>query len=293
MTKKKGSKMSIEDDEMSRVVKKIALIVVAVALGTVFLFGSTNCVDAGHRGVKVRLGSVNQEVLPEGICLKWPIIETVYEISIQQQTNTETLHVYSSDLQPVDIAITTLWRRPSDKVVNLFQNYRESGDQTHYTMLISPKLSETVKTIAAKMSAEQLVKNREAIKTQIIEGSKTKINDLLTIDDISIVNIDLSDTLEKAIEQKMVMEQESLKKQFELERAKKDAEINIVNTEAQAKMKILAAEAEAKAIQTVGDALAKTPKMIDLELIKKWNGVSPTVVAGNTNSIILPTSQQK
>lgn len=60
-------------------------------------------------------------------------------------------------------------------------------------------------------------------------------------------------------------------------------------------MKILAAEAEAKAkaIQTVGDALAKTPKMIDLELIKKWNGVSPTVVAGNTNSIILPTSQQK
>lgn len=98
--------MSIEDDEMSRVVKKIALIVVAVALGTVFLFGSTNCVDAGHRGVKVRLGSVNQEVLPEGICLKWPIIETVYEISIQQQTNTETLHVYSSDLQPVDIAIS-------------------------------------------------------------------------------------------------------------------------------------------------------------------------------------------
>ena len=89
------------------------------------------------------------------------------------------------------------------------------------------------------------------------------------------------------------MEQESLKKQFELERTKKDNEIKIAVADAEAKAKILGAEAEAKSISLVGDALAKTPRMIELEMVKKWNGIMPVTMTGNNSGLLIPIGQDK
>jgi regulator of protease activity HflC (stomatin/prohibitin superfamily) len=105
---------------------------------------------------------------------------------------------------------------------------------------------------------------------------------LLTIVDFAITNIDLTDQLEKAIEDKQVKEQQALAKVYELQKAQKDAEIRIVN-----------AKAEAEAIKITGDALAAAPKLIELELVKKWDGKAPQSVVtsqGGAN-ILLPLTK--
>jgi hypothetical protein len=89
----------------------------------------------------------------------------------------------------------------------------------------------------------------------------------------------LTDELEQAIELKQIKEQEALAKEYELRKAKKDAEITVVN-----------AEAEAKAVKIKGAALKTSPEVIELEIAKKWNGESPaTVVVGKGGgNVLLP-----
>ena len=59
-------------------------------------------------------------------------------------------------------------------------------------------------------------------------------------------------------------------------------------------MTLIAAKAEAESVKIRGEALKSSPNVIDLEIIKKWNGVAPTtVVTGSGGSIILPLNTVK
>ncbi len=102
---------------------------------------------------------------------------------------------------------------------------------------------------------------------------------LVELVDLPISNIDLTDELEHAIEQKQIKEQEALAKKYELDKARKQAEITIVD-----------AQAEAKAVQIKGEALRSSPEVIQLEIAKKWNGKSPesVVVSKGGANVLLP-----
>jgi regulator of protease activity HflC (stomatin/prohibitin superfamily) len=124
-----------------------------------------------------------------------------------------------------------------------------------------------------------LVKNREKIKEQVLAKVAAAVGTMISFTDIPITNFDFTDELEKAIEQKTIREQEALAKHFELEKAKKEAEITIVN-----------AEAEARSVQIKGEALKTSPEVISLEIVKRWNGVSPqsVVIEKGAANVLLP-----
>jgi len=75
----------------------------------------------------------------------------------------------------------------------------------------------------------------------------------------------------------MTMQQEALAKEFELQKAQKDAEITVVR-----------AKAEAEAIQTQGEAIKQNPEIISLEIARHWNGQTPqSVVVGQGGANVL------
>ncbi|NJK90644.1 MAG: hypothetical protein HC904_01705 [Blastochloris sp.] len=78
---------------------------------------------------------------------------------------------------------------------------------------------------------------------------------------------------------KQVTEQQALAKEYELQKARKEAEITLVN-----------AQAEAQSVKIKGEALANSPRVVDLEIVKKWDGKAPqTVVTGQGGAnVILP-----
>ena len=248
----------------------VVVVVVVIILGD----GSCTVLHHGNRVIMVTMGNVSSDFLPEGLAFHIPLFSKVVSVSIQQQTKSNTTSCFSSDLQQVNFTYAVLYRVPEAKVVDLYRNYKGEVDVS----LLYPRIEEILKQVTAMHRAEELVKKRDVIKIAVLDKLREIVSEIVEIKDFSITNMDFTPELEKAIELKVVKEQEALAKKYELEKVEKDAEMTMV-----------AAKAEAESVRIRGEALKNSPNVIDLEIIKKWNGIAPTtVVTGNGGSIILP-----
>src|ERR1051325_10545702 len=198
------------------------LVGIAILIFIVVLMASsgTYVVHPGYRGVEVVMGKVSPAFKPEGFGLKVPLTTAIYPTSIRQQTAEDKAECYSSDLQQIHIELRVLFRIPESSVVKLFQDY--FGDP--FESLIAPRVHEAIKEVTALQSAEQIVKNREQIKTRALELARKKAGSFLVIEDIVIQNIALTKELEHAIEQKMVQEQEASKSKYLQQRVQIEAD---------------------------------------------------------------------
>lgn len=240
-----------------------------------FFIGCYSVVPPGHRGISVTMGKVYPMMIGEGFTLKKPFIENIIKFSIQQQTESLNTAAFSSDLQTIQVAYSVMYRIPEGKVVELYQQY--AGDP--FNSLAKPRAEESLKRAAAMYRAEEVVKKRDEIKSFIMAALLKEMGGMLEIRDVVITNIDLTDEMEKAIELKQVTEQQALAKEYELKKATKEAEITVIN-----------AKAEAESVKIKGEALANAPRVIELEIAKKWDGKTPQSVvtgAGGAN-VLLP-----
>lgn len=237
------------------------LIFVAVIMAS----SGTFVVQPGYRGVEVTLGKVSPAFKPDGFGMKAPLITTIHPISIRQQTAEDMAECYSADLQQVRVNLRVLFRIPEGSVVKLFQDYY--GEP--FESLIAPRVQEALKEVAALQSAEQIVKNREQIKTRALELARQKIGALLVIEDIVVQDIALTKELESAIEAKMVQEQEAAKSKYLQQRAQIEADTAVIQ-----------AKGEAESIRIRGKALKENPAFVDLKIVDKWDGLTPLVIGG-------------
>lgn len=243
------------------------------------LVGGCTVVSPGTRGVKVSLGKVSSQIEAEGLVWHAPIITDIKTVSVRQQTKEMQSACYSSDLQQVTTKLQVLYRIPEDKVITLYQKY--SGDP--FEALIKPRINEAFKEVTASLTAEGIVKNREQVKQNALKNAKSKIGDLIHVEDLVIENIDLSKELEQAIESKMVQQQEAAKAEFSKQKAQVEAETALIR-----------AQGEANAINVRGKAIKDNPGLIDLTISEKWDGKAPLVVgAGHGANILLPIGGDK
>ena len=257
----------------------------AILIFVLVIAGSqaTYVVEPGHRGVRVTLGEVSPLVEGEGLTFKTPFVTAIHPVSVRQQTEQVSTECYSSDLQQVKTQLRVLYRIPESAVVKLFKEYE--GDS--FQALVSPRVQEALKEAASLQSAEMIVQNREAIKAQTLEATRKKIEaiadgePLLVIEDIALSDISLSPELNAAIEQKMTQREEAERAKF----VQRQAEI-------EAKTAVIKARGEAESIQLRGEALRRNPALIQLQIVEKWDGVSPLVVGGgeggDNTSILVP-----
>ena len=222
-------------------------------------------VKPGYRGVEVTMGSVSAAFKPEGFGLKTPFVTTINQVSIRQQTAEDKAECYSSDLQQITVDLKVLFRVPEASVVKLFQEYYGNP----FESLVAPRVQEALKEVAALQSAEQIVKNREQIKTRSLEIARRKVGTLLVIEDIVIQNIALTRELEHAIEVKMVQEQEASKSKYFQQRVQIEADTAVIR-----------AKGEAESIVIRGEALKTNPAFVELQIVDKWDGIAPVVIGG-------------
>ncbi len=226
---------------------------------------ATYVIEPGTRGILITLGKVSPAPLPEGFGTKAPFISHVQPVLVRQQTRDLAAECYSADLQQVNMQLRVLFRIPEASVVKIYQEF--AGDP--FDTLVAPRVQEALKEVTALQSAEQIVKQREAIKARALAATREKLQDLLIIEDIVLENITLSKELESAIESKMVQEQEAAKARFTQQKSQIEADTVIIK-----------AKGEAEAIRIRGQALQDTPGLIQLQIVEKWDGRSPLVVGG-------------
>lgn len=258
-------------------VKKIAIWSTVLIVAFILLYSSIFVVNPGERGIVVTLGKMPTSYSSEGVGFKLPFISDVIKLTIQQQTEEVRAQAFSSDLQTVGVTLKVLFSVPEKSIATLYQQY--SGDI--FTSLISPRVQEALKEVTATENAEGIAKKRETVKLRTLDLVRKKVGTIIHIEDIVIENVNLSDELEKSIEQKMVQEQEAAKAKFTKEKAIIDAETAVIT-----------AEGEAKAIKTRGEAIRQNSGVVNLMIAEKWNGVSPLVIGNGASNIMLPISKE-
>lgn len=218
------------DHEARNIVLTILAVIAVIAVIWIGL-GSWATVSPGNRGVRVTLGSVSPDPLSEGFHLKKPFISRIDEVSVRAQKESVKADCYSADLQQIKASVAVIYAVPMNNVVSIYRDYAGSP----FDQFVAPLVQEAFKERTATRSAEQIVKQREAIKQEVLSSLRIKVGGLVTIMDIAIENLDLSDQLERAIEQKMVQEQEAARAKFAQAQAATDAETAVIRAVARPK----------------------------------------------------------
>ena len=259
------------------------IIIVGVLVFALVIIGSTSTytVEPGTRGIKITLGKAADQFLPEGFGFKTPFVTSIVAVNVRQKTQGVRAECFSSDLQQVTLELRVLYRVPEASVVQIFKQY--AGDP--FDSLIAPRVQEAMKEVTALLTAEQIVKGREEAKEKALAAARLKVGEILWVEDIVIRNIDLSAELERAIEAKMVAEQQAAQARFTQMQTQVEAETAVIN-----------AKGEAEAIKVRGEALRLNPAFLRLKIVERWNGKSPLVVPADPNNtgagLLLPLGRE-
>ncbi len=261
------------DEKQKVLLKKAAVILLPIILVLAIAASSLVIVEAGHTGVVVTLGSVDEGVLQEGIHLKIPFIQQVIKINNRITKLEVSTEAFSKDLQTVSTTLAINYRVDTEMSYSIYKNIGASYED----VLVVPAVNEVLKAITAKYTAEESVTNRSLISDGLIEGLNGKLNPSgLYITDVNIINFDFSEAFITAIEEKQVAQQQLLKAETEKQTA-------ITNAEAEAEAVRIKAEAQAEANKILSESL--TEEIIDYNKVEKWNGELP-MVTGDADPFI-------
>lgn len=260
----------------SRVLLPLVLIVAGAG---VLAYSSAVSVPAGHTGVVTTFGSVEEYTLEAGLHFKAPW-QQVVKMDNRVQKNTLDMSCFSSDIQEVTLSYTVNYQIKKSDAQTIYRTIGES----YYDTVVEPCISECVKTVTAKYSAESLVADRSKMAEEI----EAELREKLAVYNIELVgtsieNMDFTDAFEAAVEEKQVAEQNKLKAQTQAEQAvieaEAEAEIRIIDADAYAYETKTKAEAEAEANKKIAESL--TQALIDYTYASKWNGEMPLVSGGS------------
>jgi prohibitin 2 len=254
--------------------KKLFPLLLATTLVGSMLTGCAT-IPPGGVGVKVALGNMDKNLMKPGFYLFPqfnPLTDDIIQYTVKQHTVGGKATPLTSDQQPIEVSYNVLYRLPESNILRLYSQY--SGDP--YETLVAPQIQEAFRQVVSQYKADYATKNLTQIKNQVLGLVQENTHGLVVINDIPITHVELPPVIKEAIQRKQVAEQEALQKAYELDKARRQAQITVAN-----------AEAQAKSIQLQSEALAKHPQLIEYEKAKKWNGVLPTTVisGGGQNTL--------
>lgn len=265
----------------------------AAALITASLLGcnSTYTVEQGERGVHTSLGALKSISQP-GFHLKTPFLDDVKRLPIRNQTtewkrdgkNDSRMESYSRDQQPANIAATVTWEPLADDVTitKIFTTY--GSVEALWNAVVVPKTTEAVKNVFGTYDAVTVIQNRAKFNADVAaELQRLSAGYPVKITSVQIQDISFSEAYEAAVEARMKAQVEVQKAEQEKQTSQIEADMRVIKAEAAAKETRLAGEAEAAAIKARSEALASSPKLVELTLAEKWDGHLPqTMVPGQT-----------
>src|SRR5437867_5187746 len=251
---------------------KIAAAVVTIIVIIVILAESIVIVEAGHRGVVLYLGAVENRVLGEGVHFIAPFLEQVVQMEVRTQKFQAEATAASNDLQEVQTVIALNYRIDPQETNKIYQvlgvNYADR--------VISPTIQESVKASVAKFNAEELITKRETAKSVIANAIRNTLaaNDIQT-QNVFITDFKFSDAFASQIEQKVVAVQKYLTELNNLRSVSVVANQSVAQAEGQARATAARATDESQAIKIITSQLRESPEYLQWQAISKWNGQMP------------------
>lgn len=257
---------------------KIGILVIFIIFILVIIFNSFKSIPTGFVGVKTRFGQVQETMLNEGLNLKIPFIEKIVLMDCRTQKAEYTMEASSKDLQKIsNFKIAINYNLSKDTANTL---YKTVGVD-YNTIIVEPAVQEAIKATIANYTAEELITKRNEVSTYALDALYGKLqNSGITLTSLNILDLSFSPEFDQAVEQKQIVEQETQKAQYELEKAKVENEKKIEN-----------AKADAEVMKQQNAQITENYlKLKEIEnqkaMIDKWNGQLPsTLMSDDVSSI--------
>jgi len=249
-------------------------------------------VQAGHRGVVLYLGAVENRVLGEGVHFVIPFAEQVIPLEVRTLKYQAEATAASNDLQQVQTVIALNYHlNPAD--VN--KVYQQLGPD-YADRVIAPTIQESVKASVAKYNAEELITKRAIVKDVIASAIRNSLSAKdIVVETIFITDFSFSPAFSSQVEDKVVAFQKYLTELNNLRGIQVVANQTVVQAQAQAKANIAKASGESQAIKIITSQLRQDPQYLQWQAINRWNGQLPFSLGGQgaVPFFQLPQSQSR
>ena len=249
-------------------------------------------VQAGHRGVVLYLGAVENRVLGEGVHFVIPFAEQVIPLEVRTLKYQAEATAASNDLQQVQTVIALNYHlNPAD--VN--KVYQQLGPD-YADRVIAPTIQESVKASVAKYNAEELITKRAIVKDVIANAIRNSLSAKdIVVETIFITDFKFSPAFSSQVEDKVVAFQKYLTELNNLRGIQVVANQTVVQAQAQAKANIAKASGESQAIKIITSQLRQDPQYLQWQAINRWNGQLPFSLGGQgaVPFFQLPQSQSR
>lgn len=235
-------------------------------------------IPTGHTGIPVTFGRVSNYVLDAGINAKLPW-QDIVKMDNRVQKESVELSCFSADIQEVKMLYTINFQiRQADAMVI----YSTIG-KDYYEKVIVPCITESVKAVTAKYTAENLIATRNALALKIEDDLSNKLDGYnIILVSTSIEDMDFTDEFTNAVEAKQVAQQDKL-------RAETEADQKRIEAKAEADAEVIRAQGEAEAYQKINSSL--TGAVLQKMYYEKWNGILPGVI-GSDSIVVMPDAQK-
>jgi regulator of protease activity HflC (stomatin/prohibitin superfamily) len=253
---------------------------IARSIGVLLVVGgaivnSAVIVPAGHRGVLLQWGAAVRS-LDEGFHIVVPVMNQVVQLEVRTQKEESQATAASRDLQNVTTSLALNFRVDASRVVEL---YRDVGAE-YKVRVIDPAVQESLKTVTANYTAEELIKSRPKVKAEVEEEITRRLSNynlLVEPSGLSITNFAFSEEFNRAIEAKQVAQQQAEQQRYVLQKAELEKQTAVMIAQGKSE----AAKLNAEALKVQGGSL-----VISREWIEKWDGRLPSVYGGGQGMII-------
>ena len=234
-------------------------------------------VQAGHRGVVLYLGAVENRVLNEGVHFIIPFAEQVIPLEVRTLKFVANASAASNDLQEVQTVIALNYHLNPTEVNKVYQQLGPD----YADKVIAPTIQESVKASVAKYNAEELITKRAIVKDVIANAIRTSLaaKDIV-VETIFITDFRFSPSFSSQVEDKVVAFQKYLTELNNLRGIQVVANQTVVQAQAQAKANIAKAGGESQAIKIITSQLRQAPQYLQWQAINKWNGQLPYSLGG-------------
>jgi prohibitin 2 len=258
-------------------VAKIVAHAVLALIAIILFFGTFGSVASGEIGIRTQFGKVTG-IVNQGLYFKIPFIEHVQILDTKTRTinydkngnegdskDSSSLTGASKDLQDVSIGVMVNYRLDAQKAENIFNQYRTN--ENFESNVIEPIIRETVKSVSAQYTAEELVTKRLEYSDKVTALlSERFLSKDSILERFSITNFEFSKAFSQAIEAKVTAVQTAEAAKNKLEQVKFEAQQTVEKAKAEAQ----AIQIQAQAINSQGGA-----DYVALQAIAKWNGQLP------------------
>ena len=267
----------ILEDKIHKIVKYVLLAIIVIFLIITF-FNSFKTIQTGFVGVKTRFGQVQDTMLNEGLNLKIPFIEKIVLMDCRTQKTEYTMEASSKDLQKIsNYKIAINYNITKDTANQLYK----SVGVDYKNIIVEPAIQSVMKDSVANFTAEELISKRSEVAQFALDILTEKfVISGITLTGLDILDLSFSEEFDTAVEQKQIVEQETQKAQYELEKARVENQKKIEN--AQADAEVMAAQNS----QITDNYLRLKEIENQKAMIEKWNGQLPTTMTGSDVSSI-------